>query len=797
MAKISLFGIIFFTLVNLTFPAVTKTIHGYIRDAKTKEILPIANIQVVGTYRGTISNDKGKYNLDLQQLPATIRVRYIGYKSKKLTITKISPDQQNIELEPVVIKLKAIVVTGEDPAVNIMRKVIRRKQEWRAQLATYQAEAYTRLVLENDTSIVSIAESISEIFWQRKKGPREIIKSKRETANIKASGMFASASYLPNFYDDDIKLEGFEMIGPTHPDAVKHYHFKLEGRRYLDDKIVYDISLTPKSKFQAAFVGHISVLDEEYALLKVDLKPSESIMFPPPIHEWNLFYQQQFSNFEQTIWLPVDVRIGGDIKISMIGLEFPRIKYNQISRITNYQVNVPLPDSLYREKKITRLDSIAIRQDTLFTADVEIIPLTENETEAYSTLDSTMTLDKAFKPTGVLAKMIKITVGTEESADRNQDQKQGTSKKLLSRVRPQLWHNRVDGFNLGLKFKILRGKRLKLNLAGGYKTDLKRWTGGGDVEYRWGKERHGFVKLNYLNGIDTRLHSDSYNLYLNSLRTLFGLADYFDYYWNEKLNLTTGYRIKKIRTRISVGFNHESHESVAKTTDYDLSGRDYFQRLNPNIQPGRLRSVEAAILVGYRYIPWGIVGQNRIELKVEHSAADWLASDFSFTRYRLTVDCRIPTFYRRRFLPNVIDLRMVAGTAGGELPVQRSGAVDVSLGAFSPFGVFKSLRGMPLEGEKYLALFWEHNFRTIPFEVLGLRSLAKQGIGIVLFGASGRTWRSDERRSSSNYDFNYMDTFHHEIGLSLNSLFGFLRLDLTKNLDNSALYGSVSMARAF
>ena len=62
------------------------------------------------------------------------------------------------------------MVTGEDPARNIMRKVIERKQQWRDSLRTYRAEAYNRFTLANDTGIVSINEVLTDVYWDREKG---------------------------------------------------------------------------------------------------------------------------------------------------------------------------------------------------------------------------------------------------------------------------------------------------------------------------------------------------------------------------------------------------------------------------------------------------------------------------------------------------------------------------------------------------------------------------------------------------------------------------------------------------
>ena len=55
----------------------------------------------------------------------------------------------------------------------------------------------------------------------------------------------------------------------------------------------------------------------------------------------------------------------------------------------------------------------------------------------------------------------------------------------------------------------------------------------------------------------------------------------------------------------------------------------------------------------------------------------------------------------------------------------KNGVIDVSLGYFTPFGGFKSKRYLPYEGSSYLALHAEHNFRSTPFEVIGIPNAAK------------------------------------------------------------------------
>ncbi len=768
-----------------------KIIHGIVKDAKTGTTLPAANIVIEGTYRGTITNEEGRFSLKIKQLPATLRVSYIGYLTERRAINASSGSEQNILLKPTVFEFEPIVVTAEDPAIAIMREVIRRKQIWRAKLFSYKAKAFTRHRLENDSSIVTIMESVSEAFWDKNKGSREVIQSKRQTSNVKEQENFVGARYVSNFYDDDIEIQGHKTIGPTHPKALKYYNFKLENQRVLDEKIIFDIRVTPRTKLQPAFEGKISVMDEVFAMIEVDLKPGEAFIFPPPIKEWNVYYKQQFSNFGKEFWLPVDVRIDGDVKIGFPGLNFPTMKYHQTSILTNYQVNVILPDSIFKKKQMLQIDSLSIKQDndSLFTANPEVVPLSTKEEEAYSNIDSTNTIAKAFKPTGILARYINI--------DDEEKLKNRESSNRFIPFDPQLSYNRVDGGYLGLSLDRSIHKNLRGKISGGYKTNLREWGIQAKLRYRWGKRKRGSLQLMYFDDTDTRYFSENYSRQGTALRPLFGAEDYYDYYWVKGFRSQLGYRIRKLDLNISAGFRAEEHSSRTDITSKGLIRRKSGQRPNPAIQEGKLRSLGLTLAFGDDYVPFGVVGQNRVEIKIEHSPSNLLSNQFDFTNYQISLNARIPTFFKRRLMPNTLELRLVGGTFSGTLPVQRFGILDVSLGAFSPFGVFKSLQGYPLEGEKYFAVFWEHNFRTIPFEMIGLRSIAKRDLGIILHGAFGRTWIDASRLTALTYVPRYQDSFRHEIGISLNGLFGFFRLDYTRRLDKPGDYIGFGFKRFF
>ncbi|MCI0596354.1 MAG: DUF5686 family protein, partial [candidate division Zixibacteria bacterium] len=338
-------------------------------------------------------------------------------------------------------------------------------------------------------------------------------------------------------------------------------------------------------------------------MIENDLKPSETILFPDPIQEWNVAYKQQFSNFGREFWLPVDVRIDGKVKFGFVGLQFPAIGYRQISRLTDYQVNITLPDSLYQSERLLHIDTLSVRQETLFATDSQAIPLSEEETSAYADIDSSDSIIKAFKPSGFLARFVEMDEDDESSGNKNR--RQGIFSEYFS-FSPQLWYHRVDGGHFGVNVHNNNEHRFLYRFNTGYKTDLKKWSYGGGLTYHFGKSRNTFLAADFQAGSDSRYRSDNYSLLLNSVLPLSGLDDYFDYFWNERFSAEFGQGISAINSRVTLGFRNEKHSSLAKTTDFSIFNQNHIQRENPAVQEGTLRSFTFSIEAGDSYVPFGL-----------------------------------------------------------------------------------------------------------------------------------------------------------------------------------------------
>ena len=766
----------------------SNIISGKVIDQQTRQPLTGAHVLIKDSYVGTNTNNDGVFELNPESSSVTLVIRYVGYETREV---QVDADQTEllIELEPGTVVMDELVVTDEDPALRIMQRVIERKKLWREDLKSWKAETYTRQNLSNDDGIVSITESYSTSWWHHQLGSREVITDQQQTNNLLDEDNFAASSYLPNFYDDEINISGFDMVGVTHPEALDYYDFKIIEQRELEDDTIYEIKVIPKRELQPLFEGEVSVLGSDYALLEVRLEPGDAVFFPPPVENMDIRYEQTFSNYGGDFWLPVGIRMKGAFDIGFPGLSIPQIQLNQEASILDYEINVDVPDSIYEDQRSIRRDTSAIAQSYRFEQDGPYIPLSEQEAQAYEEIDTTQTLTQAFEPSGFLTRFMdtsadggEFTIGPSSS---------GGSEGSNFSFGPDIRYNRVDALYLGMTPSVELESGLHAEGLLGYNFGQSKIAFGGEIGYGYGNNE-GTIR--YESNTSERLSSDHYNRLLTSAGPLFGLNDYFDHYQRDHLEVSLSRSFNHLEPELT--YHLERHTSLDRVTSYSFPG-GITQRENPPIKEGTLSSVGFNLSAGSKPAPFGVTGNSGLQFNVEHANKNMLGSDFTFTRAEANIDLRIDTFLQRRFMPNALDLRFRGFTSTGDLPYQQFMGMDGSMTGLTPFGAFKSSPNRQIEGEHGAALFWEHNFRTVPFELLGLQGWAENGLGLILTGAHGRTWIADETLEKLPGTPLYEDQWRHEIGLSLNNLFQTVRLDASYRIDEPGFYFGLSLSRFF
>ncbi|MFC1551828.1 DUF5686 family protein [Candidatus Latescibacterota bacterium] len=795
-----------------SYSSATVTIRGKVADASNGESLAFAQVSVIGQNEGTLSNGSGDYIITLPSMPATLEFRYIGYTSKQIIIDETSPETQNISLEANPFELEPVVVTSGNPADRIMRRVIEEKQKWRARLETYTADAYTRVITENDSSIVAIEESASIVYYSQNLGKQEDILWKRQTENI---GNLASSVWCPNFYDDTINIAEFDILGPIHPDALKHYDFRLVEQQFIDRTTVFIIYAKPKRAYYNLFEGTVTVLDSAYALLNVDLRLTESIELPQPEadpqtgkkpmyqrRKLTLSLEQHFACYDNDFWLPVSTIVKRSIEISAPGLRYPPIHDRFLTRFTGYEINTVLPDILF-DKSDEKTAVLQNEPSTIERYSNNMIPLTPEENWAYSVIDSTFTMTRVFKPEGPLKFFARLRSAHEDQKKKD-DEKEGEKRKLedgkrkksfTTAIVPHIGINRVDGLypRLTVEFKHISGTSISLMIAPIRISGRKKY--GAVIRHTWGKSDRWHSSLSYKNSSEHLLKSTAYSENLNSILFVLGRDEYFDYFDNERWNGEIGRNFITSGLSLSLGVNIEKHEYLPKRFDNQYLRKGHKQAENPKIQEGNLGSLSLNL-------SWNNAGNGtsawikNISLTAETADPSFFDTDFSFSRAAVLIDGSIDTFFRGGAMPNRLKYRIDAGSGSDGLPVQRYGSIDGRFTAFSPFGAMKTLDTGLVGGKHHLAIFAEHTFRTAPFDMLKINWLTRN-TEIALHGAYGRTW---EGKTNTRYIVQLPESIENgnaEMGLTLHNVFKHFRVDFSKHLDSSNYYFGLGVAKLY
>jgi hypothetical protein len=166
---------------------------------------------------------------------------------------------------------------------------------------------------------------------------------------------------------------------------------------------------------------------------------------------------------------------------------------------------------------------------------------------------------------------------------------------------------------------------------------------------------------------------------------------------------------------------------------------------------------------------------NAVELSAEYSLPTIISSDFNFSRYTMAASYFFPTFLQSYLFPPQMNLMFAGGISTGTLPPQRGFVLESQFGRFAPFGVLKTAYPREFIGDRFVMMSAEHNFRSVPFLVLGIPPLYKSGIEVILNATAAQSWLNGVSTTHGWY---------YEAGIGIGKIFDLIRADVTYRLSN-------------
>lgn len=751
-------------------------VEGRVVDAEKGTPLPSANIRLLGTSRGTISNREGSYLLRVEEGHNTLVFSYVGYISDTLGVYLRSDLVYEALLEPTLIPLPALTVSGDDPARAIIRRAIEAKERINRGLDSYRFQAFTRRTISREDSIAGILESYTFGYWRRGETLREQLRQSRITENLPDISGMQGVLAIQDFSQDDLELAGNRYVGPLHHNALRWYDYSLEEVKLQDGREIYLIAMEPRSKMVPLLRGTVEIADSTYALVGVDLVPAEPIVIPF-VDDLQIEWKQRFQRQEQGYWLPSDVRTNGSLTVGIGPIRIPRIGFSQTSVIYDYDINIALSDSVFeRSARVVGLPQ-ASRPDSTFWQENEVLPLTREEEHAYTLLDSTQTLERLFAPPG-------FEMDVEEDALILRGSLGGRTAGGLPGLL-DVRFNRVEGQYLGIRASrdSVAGV-FEVGGRAGYGFSAERWSWEASLSARFGARPRGpnqpgsrgvGIGVSIYDRVAPSPSAGFYPRILNSLTAVLAKEDYFDYHasrgWRVDLDVAD-----RPWLEFDLFYARETHRSLETTNNWSIFQGDKPSRANPPVsfEGAQWQRFGAVVEVGRPESLASVTTGKGLSVSAERGATVGSTAEEAYTRVDGVVSYSIPTFTSRfLFYPQLV-ARLAGGWSSGSLPRELWGAPENALGIYCPLGALRGADHRELAGTRYAVLTVEHNFRSLPFLLLGLRWLSNQGIELLVHGAIAQTWIGDMRLPR--------DRPYAEVGFGIGRLAELFRLDITRRL---------------
>ena len=361
------FKLIIFTILLLFSELVSYShnLKGFI-TSKDGTPIPYATVFIKELSLGTITNEDGKFELDLPSGIYTANFRSLGYIPKIETIT-LNPlvTEITVVLDEQIIQIRQIDIigNGEDPAYAIMRKVIGLSYVHLNQISSYSADVYIKGTVKfekipalirnqlrkKDIDVKSgdvlVNETVSLInFYAPDKYDQQIrsINSTFPKVVDFSVNEFLGAS----LYQDNINI----LFTPLGKNALSYYNFRYEGFEQEGKYIVNKIKITPKRTSKQLFEGYLYIIDDLWCLQRAELS------FDTPFGA--VSFRLVFDEVHPGVWLPVghDYTFNGGMMGVRGSAKFGvSIKYNKLK--VNDQVLAMIGIKLTSQDDPNRLTS--------------------------------------------------------------------------------------------------------------------------------------------------------------------------------------------------------------------------------------------------------------------------------------------------------------------------------------------------------------------------------------------------------------------------------------------------------
>lgn len=479
--------ILFFFLIY-AIQSRAQSVSGTVRDDKGAA-LPFASIIVKGTSKGVVANSQGKYSINLSSGSYALLCQHVGYKTEEKTV-EISQENVTADFRLSIRELKmdeVVIKRGQDPAVEIMRRTIAKRDYYNKQVDSMTVDVYIKGLLRSrfvpdkfmgqkidrgdmkkdgldsaGKGILFLSESVTKVAYKKPdKIKYEVVSSRQSGGGFGLSFPFFIDFYTSNvsIFSGGLNPRGF--ISPVSDNAFHYYIFHFEGDFFDGNKMIDRIKVTPRRKNEPLFEGYIEIVDGEWRIYSIDL-------FATKDHQLELLdtlrITQVHAPVTNDIWRTQNQVVY--VSTNFLGFGFSG---NFLNIYSNYNLNPPFKRK-YFDRVIMKYDTAFNKKDSSYWADIRPVPLEADERRDYVFKDSVKAeRDSMFTRRNIDSlrkqqKPVKVQQFFRGGVTRNFYSPNGFSTYRFEPLLKGVEYNTVEGLNLSIDQSLnIRPKGGKFN----------------------------------------------------------------------------------------------------------------------------------------------------------------------------------------------------------------------------------------------------------------------------------------------------------------------------------------------
>jgi len=809
------FSLLFLLSIGSSVLAQETIVQGKVTDAASGDPLPFVNVFFKGTSIGTTTDFDGNYLLKSSNPTDSLIASYVGYKPKSKAVKKGVKQTINFQLIEELIGLQEVIVyAGENPAFDILRNVVRNKNNNdKRKLTAYEYDTYTKIEVDVDnlsekfrekkiikkiTQVldsveqiagedgkpilpVFITESVSKIYYRDDPSLKKekILKTKVSGLGVEdgttVTQMVGSSFQEYNFYQNWLNILTKEFVSPIADGWRIYYEYDLTDSLYLGEDFCYRLDFFPKSPQDLAFTGTMWITKKEYALKQIDatMGAQANLNFIEKIR-----LQQESAKTDLGPWLPVKNRVL--IDVGELGKNNAGMLAKFYTSNKNFSTNKPY-DPVFYERSIETAEDFRMFEDDKYWDTLRHEPLSETEKSVYRMIDTLVNIPVVKTYTDI----VKVLVDGYYSVGKLD------IGPYLSTV---TWNN-IEGMRaqVGFKTNYKFSKSWIYHVQGAYGFDDEKFKYLFGIQHILSRDRWTTVSFRARRDLN-RLGVDEENLADNPIFLAASRWGYFrrGFYSHEYRASVQREFFKGYSQRVS--FRHWTFDptfNFGYLNPNDATDvRDHFQASEVSVESRYARD-EVFLQDDNERVSLGVNKSPVLSLRYTRGIAGVFGSDFDYDKLRFSLYKRIKTgplgvgyvTITGEYVFNTLPYPLLALHLGNQSPVYSSITYNLM-----NFGEFISDHYASVQYRQYLEGFLLNRvplLNKLKWRLLGTANVIMGGMRTSNQNLISTLTPTGEEALTAGFFKNSKP--YIELGYGVENIFKFLRVDFVHRvsyLDN-------------